>query len=130
MRSWAGSSVVGAGIEAEQALLAGGEDTGFDGAGALEAPAVFSDGLGDIDFEGADGGEGFADAFAVSVEGGLLSGSEKVDLTGEAMFVGIETSALRAGLASGSGRAGGFFGKLGVVPGDDLGYCLLLVKHW
>ena len=44
-----------AGIEAEQALLAGGEDTGFDGAGALEAPAVFRDGLGDIDFEGADG---------------------------------------------------------------------------
>jgi len=38
--------------------------------------------LGDIDFEGADGGEGFADAFAVRVEGGLLGGSKKVDLTG------------------------------------------------
>jgi hypothetical protein len=117
-----------AGIEAEQTLQASGEDTGFDGAGTLEAPAVFSNGLGDIDFEGADGGEGFADAFAVRVEGGLLSGSEKVDLTGEAVFVGIETSALRAGLASGSGS--GFLGKLGVVPRDDVGYCLLFVKHW
>ena len=54
-----------AGIEAEQALPAGGEDAGFDGAGTLEAPAVFSNGLGDIDFEGADGGEGFADAFVL-----------------------------------------------------------------
>jgi hypothetical protein len=93
-------------------------------------PAIFSDGLGDIDFEGADGGEGFADALAVRVEGDLLSGSEKVDLTGEAMFVGIETSALGAGLASAFGGASGFFRKLGVVPGNDLGYCLLFVKHW
>jgi len=116
--------------EVEQAQLAGSENAGFDGAGALEAPAAFGNGLGDIDFERADGGEGFADGFAVTVEGGLLSGSEKVDLTGEAMFVGIETSALRAGIASGAAGAGGFFGKLGVVPGDDLGYCLLLVKHW
>jgi hypothetical protein len=108
----------------------GGEDTGFDGAGALKAPAIFRDGLGEIDFEGADGGEGFADAFAVGFEGGSLSGSEKVDLTGEAVFVGIETSALRAGAAAGSGRGSALSGIFGVVPGDDVGHCLLFVKRW
>jgi hypothetical protein len=86
--------------------------------------------LGEIDFEGADGGEGLADAFAVRVEDSPLSGSEKVDLTGEAVFVGIETSALRAGAAAGSGVAGGLSGILGVVPGDGVGHCLLSVKHW
>ena len=109
---------------------AGSENASFDGAGALEAPAVFSNGLGDIDFEGADGGEGFADAFAVRVEDGPLRGSEKVDLTGEAVFVGIETSALGAGLTAGCGRAGGLSGILGVVPGDGVGHCLFSVKHW
>ncbi len=94
------------------------------------APAAFSDGLSEIDFEGADWGETFADAFAVRVEDGLLFGGEDVDLAGESVFVGVETAALGAGLASGCGRAGGFFGKLGVVPGDDLSHCLLFVKHW
>jgi hypothetical protein len=70
------------GKEAERALLTGREDAGFHGADAFEPPAVFGNGLGDIDFEGADGGESFADAFAVRVEGGLLGGSKKVDLTG------------------------------------------------
>jgi hypothetical protein len=88
-------------------LPAGGEDGGFHGADALEAPAVFGNGLGDIDFESADGGEGFADAFAVSVEGGLLSGGEQVDLAGESVFVGVETGALRAGLTFGGGWPGG-----------------------
>src|SRR5580692_2626790 len=96
-----------------------GEDGGFHGADALEAPAVFGDGLGDIDFEGADGAESFADAFAVSFKGGLLRGGEQVDLAGESVFVGVETGALLAG-ALGGGGAGGFGGKLSVVSGDGV----------
>src|SRR5580693_8581738 len=36
--------------------LAEREDAGFDGAGAVEAPFVFSDGLGESLLENADGG--------------------------------------------------------------------------
>jgi hypothetical protein len=46
--------------------LAEGEDSVFERAGAVEAPAVLRDGLGEIGFENADGGEGFADAVARS----------------------------------------------------------------
>jgi hypothetical protein len=130
MRTWAGSSVVAAATgKSSRPSWPAGEDPGFDGAGALEAPAAFSDGLGDVDFEDADGGEGFADAFAVNVEGGLLSGGENVDLAGESVFVGVEPGALHAGLASGGGWPGGLIGKPGVEPGHGLGDCLLLVEH-
>jgi hypothetical protein len=72
--------------------------------------------------------KGFDEGLAVFFGGGLLFGSEEVDLAGDAVFVGVETGALRAGLAFGCSSAGGFFGKLGVVPGDDLRSCLLYVK--
>jgi hypothetical protein len=103
-------------------LLAGSKDGGLHGADALEAPAVFSDGLGDIDFEGADGGEGFADAFAVSVEGGLLSGGEKVDLTGQAVTISVEASAM---LAFRGCRSGGVLG-VGLVSGELSGGVMFL----
>ena len=109
--------------------LAEREDAGFDGAGAVEAPVVFGDGLGELLLENADGGEGFDDGLAVFLEGVVLFGGEEVDLAGESVFVGVETGALLAGLGCWPGWAGGFFGKLGVVPGDDVGHCLLFVKH-
>jgi hypothetical protein len=34
--------------------MTGGEDAGFDGADALQTPAVLGDGLGEVGFEGAD----------------------------------------------------------------------------
>jgi hypothetical protein len=52
------------------------EGGGLDGAGALEAPVVVGDGLGDIALEVADGGESFEDNFAVLLIGLLLLGSE------------------------------------------------------
>jgi hypothetical protein len=51
------------------------------------------------------------------------AGGEKVDLAGESVFVGVEPGALLAGLGFGRGRAGGFFGKLGVVSRDDVRCC-------
>jgi hypothetical protein len=125
------------GKEAECALPTGRDDAGFDGADALEAPAAFGDGLGEIDFEGADGSEGFADAFAMSVEGGLLSGGENVALANESVFVGIETSAkltyrgwrswgvLGVGLVSGELNCGGHVGlprESGLSPNQGLAW--------
>jgi hypothetical protein len=103
-------------------LLTGREDAGLHGADALEAPAVLGDGLGEIDFEGADGGEGFADAFAVCVEGGLFSGGENVDLTGESVFVGVETRVL---LAFRGCSSGGVLG-VGLVSGELSGGVMFL----
>ena len=42
-----------------------GEDGAFDGDAAVEAPAVGGDGLDEVGFQGADGGEGLVDAGAV-----------------------------------------------------------------
>jgi hypothetical protein len=81
--------------------------------------------LGEILLENAHGREGFDEGLAVFFEGGMRFGGEKVDLAGEAVFVGVETGALLASLGFGPGWAGGFFGKLGVVIGDDLGFGLL-----
>ena len=75
--------------------LASGEDAGFDGADTLEAPAIFGDGLGEIDFKGADGSEGGDDAIAVGVEGFLFGFGEDESLAGESVTVGIETRAMR-----------------------------------
>jgi hypothetical protein len=83
--------------------LAESEDAGFEGAGAIKAPAVLSDRLRDIDFQGRLRGEGFADAFAVSIEGGLLSGGENVDLTSQAVTIGVEARAMLAFRGRGSG---------------------------
>jgi hypothetical protein len=63
------------------------------------------------------------------LESFLLFGGQEVDLAGEAVFVGVETGALLAGLGCWSRGASGSFGKLGVVVGDDLGSCLLVVSH-
>src|ERR1700678_1456783 len=75
--------------------LSGGEDAGFDGADTSEAPAVFGDGLGEIDFESADGCEGRDDAITVSVEGLLFGIGEDEGLAGESVTVGVEPSAVR-----------------------------------
>jgi hypothetical protein len=94
---------VGRGEGAELAELAEGEDAGFDGAGALEAPVVFGDGLRQFGFEGAYGFEGFADAGAVLVEGFVLFGGEKADLAGEAVTIGVEAGAMLAFFGFGTG---------------------------
>jgi len=91
--------------------LAESEDAGLDGAGAVEAPFVFSDGLGDLPLENAGGGEDFDDGLAVFLEGLVLFGGEKVDLAGEAVFVGVDAGALHAGVRSWPGCAGGFLGN-------------------
>ena len=69
--------------------LAEGEDRVFQGTGAVEAPAVLGDGLGEIDFESAFGGEGFADAIAVFGEGFLVFPSVDDDLAGESVADGV-----------------------------------------
>jgi hypothetical protein len=107
------------------ARLAESEDAGFDGAGAVEAPVVCGDGLGELPLEDADGGEGFDDGLAVFLEGIVLIGGAKMDLAGESVFVGVDTGALLARVSFWPGCAGRFFGKFGVVSGDGLGRCLL-----
>src|SRR5215468_1297353 len=87
-----------------------GESAGFNGAGALQAPAVVGDGLGDIVLEVADGGEAFEDGFAVLFVGVLLFGSEDAELAGEAVTPGIEPT---TPLAFGSLGAGGTVGTQG-----------------
>jgi hypothetical protein len=89
-RAWDRASPVAASAGSSQAR---GEDAGFHGADAFEALAVFGDGLGEVDFEGADGREGLADTLAVRFEGRLFSGGEDMDLAGEAVAIGVETRA-------------------------------------
>jgi len=57
--------------------LAESEDTGFDGAGAIEPPFVCGDGLGGIPLENADGVEGLDDGLAVFLEGIVLIGGAR-----------------------------------------------------
>src|SRR5215468_7245883 len=87
-----------------------GESAGFNGAGALQAPAVVGDGLGDIALEVANRGEAFEDDFAVLFVGELFFGSEDAELAGEAVTPGIEPA---TPLAFGSLGAGGMIGTLG-----------------
>src|ERR1700678_2669011 len=61
-------------------------------------------------------------------EGFLFAVGEEMDLAGESVGVGVETRALRAGFAFGGGRAGGFVGKFGFVPGYGVGDRMLYVK--
>src|SRR5215470_11361734 len=99
-----------------------GESAGFDGAGALEAPAVVGDGLDDIALEVADGGEAFENDFAVLFVGLLLFGSEDTELAGEAVTPGIEPA---TPLAFGSLGAGGMVGTLGsgLRVGHSFSFC-------
>jgi len=90
---------------AELAQLAGGEDSRFEGAGEFEAPAILSDGLCEIEFQGADGLERLADAGTVELEGLVLGLGEETDLAGEAVTVGIETGAMLAGFGFWTGGA-------------------------
>jgi hypothetical protein len=102
---------------------------GFEGAGAVEAPFVFGDGLGEILLENADWGKGLDDGLAVLLEGFVLFGGEEVDLASEAVFVGVETRALLPGVGFGPRWAGGLGGKPVVEPSHSFGDCLLLVEH-
>ena len=74
------------------------------------------------------GSKGFDDGLAVFLEGIVLIGGDEEDLAGEAMFVGVDAGTLLTSVGCWPGCAGGFFGKLGVVPGDDVGHCLLFVE--
>jgi hypothetical protein len=73
-------------------LITAGEDGVFEGPGAVEAPLVLGDGLGEVEFEGADGCEGSADGFAVFLEGGLIFRGVDDDLAGEAVAKGSRKS--------------------------------------
>jgi len=99
-----------------------GEGAGLNGAGALQAPAVVGDGLGDLALEVADGGEAFEDDFTVLFVGLLLFGSEDAELAGEAVTPGIEPA---TPLAFGSFGAGGMVGTLGggLRVGDGGSFC-------
>ena len=66
-------------------LKAEGEDGVFEGAGAVEAPVVLGDGLGEGGFQSAEGFQIFADSFTVLLEGRLVFRSVDDDLAGEAV---------------------------------------------
>jgi hypothetical protein len=87
--------------------LVEGEDGVFQGAGAVEAPAVLGDGLSEIELESAGGGEGFADAIAVLRESLLVFRGLKDDLASEAVAEGVEGGTL---FAFGGTRTGGMLG--------------------
>ncbi|HEY6331081.1 MAG TPA: hypothetical protein VI756_17255 [Blastocatellia bacterium] len=75
--------------------LAEGEDGVFQGTGTVEAPAAPGDGLGEIGFEGADGGESFADTIAMLVERfPVFRGGVDDDLAGESVAEGVEGGTL------------------------------------
>src|SRR5262249_5039773 len=104
-----------------------GESASFNGAGALEAPAVVGDGLGDIALEVTDGSEAFEDDFAVLFVGELLFGSQDAELAGEAVTPGIEPA---TPLAFGSLGAGGMVGTLGggLRVGHRVPFCRSFLK--
>ena len=81
-----------------------GEDVVLDGAGALEAPLIFGDGLDEVGLLDADGGEFGLIGLAVSAEGFGFLGGVDVDFAGEAVFEGVEADAALAGFGA---RAGG-----------------------
>ena len=74
---------------------ADGVDGAFDGDAAVEGPAVGGDGLDEVGFQAADGGEGLVDAGAVFAVGDLVVGGQDVDLAGEAVAVGVEGAGSR-----------------------------------
>ena len=76
-----------------EGVMAEGEDVIFDGAGAVETPFVFGDGLGDLEFEGTFGLVGFADGGAEGFEGVAVLIGEDGDLAGEAVTPGVEGGA-------------------------------------
>src|ERR1700678_2179508 len=61
-------------------------------------------------------------------EGFLFAVGEEMDLAGESVSIGVETGAVCTFFALGGGRACGFVGKLGFVPGHGVGDRLLYVK--
>ena len=65
--------------------VAEGDAVVFDGAGAIETPFVFGDGLGDLDFEGSDGAVGVADFAGELIEGAAVFFGHEGDLAGEAV---------------------------------------------
>jgi hypothetical protein len=93
-----------------------GEDGVFQGAGALEAPLIFGDGLGELIFESADGGKGYGDETDVMVEGFLVRGRGGVDLAAKSVAERIFTGAVATGIGDGTGaelRVGAVGGEFG-----------------
>ena len=78
-----------AGVGAAVGVEAHGEHAGFDGAGAIEAPAVVGDGLDQGALEIADGSEGFEDDFGVLLVGLLFARSEDEELSSESVAEGV-----------------------------------------
>jgi hypothetical protein len=75
----------------------------FERAGAIEAPVVLGDGLGEVGFEGAEGGEFFADGVAVFLERGLIFRRVDDDLAGEAVAEGVQQRTFLAFFGTGAG---------------------------
>jgi hypothetical protein len=94
-----------------------GEDGVFQRAGAVEAPAVLGDGLGEIDFERAYGSQSFTDAVAVFVKSFPVFRGVDDDLAGESVAEGVEGGTLFTFDRTGAG------GTLGVFAvGVELGF--------
>ena len=92
---------VGVTVGVGMLLKAEGENGIFKSAGAVETPVVLGDGLGEVRFEGANGGELFADGVTVFSEGGLVFRSMDDNLAGEAVAEGVERGSLFAFLVRG-----------------------------
>jgi hypothetical protein len=60
---------------------ADGEHVGFDSASAVHAPVVFGHGLGELELQGAFGGQAFHYAFAKDVMGVAIFFWHEIDLT-------------------------------------------------
>jgi len=84
-------------------LKAESEDGVFEGAGAVEAPVVLGDGLGEGGFEGTDGGERLPDGVAVLLEGLPVFLGMDDDLASEAVAEGVERGTFFAFFGAGAG---------------------------
>jgi hypothetical protein len=82
------------GVRKEMFGLAEGEDRVFQGTGAVEAPAVLGDGLGEIDFQSADGDQSFANTIAMLLEGFFVFRGVDDDLAVEYVAEGVEGGTL------------------------------------
>jgi hypothetical protein len=78
--------------------------------GAVEAPVVLGDELGEGGFESANGSERPADVVTVLLEGLLVFGSVDDDLAGEAVAEGVQGRASFAFFGARAGREMGVTG--------------------
>ena len=103
----AGIGAVDVGVEAE------GEEVGFHGSDAVEAPGSVGDGLSEVGFGGALGLVLEVEGLGVLLVGGEVVGGQDDDLAGEAVAEGVHGGTLFAG----GGFGAGGFGGVGAVDG-------------